>query len=132
MSHTKGEAAGPRRTVHLAGWLVGLEERLLAQVLALDVAGLTEGQVLSAGPPPYRRIDCDGRALAYVRARPRKRGIRVDISGLWQPPRAARIRIPSATCAASLLIRNEADVVDAVRFIESTIRRTRKREAAAG
>lgn len=119
-----------KRSVHLAGWLLMLEERLVEQMLNLPVDGLVEGRVLSSGPPPYRRLDCDGRALAYIRARPRKRGIRVDISGLWRPPRTSRIRVPTATCAASLLVKNEADVVDAVRFLESTIRRTRRSDAA--
>ena len=35
--------------------------------------GISEGTVMTPGPPPYRRLDCGGRALAYIRERPRKR-----------------------------------------------------------
>lgn len=80
---------------------------------------------MSTGPAPYRRVDCDGRALVYLRPRPRKRGLRLDVSGLWLVPRGCVLRLPTATAAASLLVRNEGDVEEAARYVAETVRRTR-------
>ncbi|NJK88379.1 MAG: hypothetical protein HC923_02605 [Myxococcales bacterium] len=38
--------------------------------------GIREGEVMTPGPPPYRRLDCDARALCYVRVRPKKKAVR--------------------------------------------------------
>ena len=111
--------------------LQGLQGRLVAAVLALELPDLEEGDVLSSGPPPYRRLDCDGRALAYIRARPRKRAVRVDITGLWRAPRSSPISTPTAGGAASLLVGSDADIYDAVRFILATVEGTRRREDRA-
>ena len=102
---------------------------LIRTTLDLKVEGLREGTVLSAGPPPYRRLDCDGRALAYLRARPRKRAVRIDVTGLWRAPGSNRLRVPNAGGAASLLVRSEVDVYEAARFLASTVERTRRGEA---
>ena len=59
-----------------------LRTQLIAKLLESST-DLSEGTVMTMGPPPYRRIDCNGRAVAYVRTRPRKQAVRVDISGLW-------------------------------------------------
>lgn len=102
---------------------------LIRAVLEVGVSGLYEGDVMCSGPAPYRRLDCDGRALAYIRARPRKKAVRVDITGLWQAPRGASIRIPNAGGAASLLLRSEVEVYEAARFLVATIDRTRRQQA---
>lgn len=108
-----------------------LVSELIDATLDAGVHGLREGTVLSSGPAPYRRLDCDGRALAYIRVRPRKRAIRVDVTGLWQAPKGSRLRLPNAGGAASLLLRSEVEVYEAVRFLVTTVERTRRNEARA-
>ena len=86
---------------------------------------IREGIVMTTGPAPYRRLDCDGRALAYVRTRPKKRAVRVDVTGLWRTPRASRLIIPTAGGSATLLIRSEADRHDATEYLLKTVEKTR-------
>ncbi len=107
-----------------------LEQALDALVTAL-IARLTtlrpdisEGTVRTVGPPPYRRLDCRHRALAYVRSRPKKRIVRVDITGLWLAPPRCRLSIASSGGVA-LALRSELDLDDAVGFILQAIDRTR-------
>jgi len=106
----------------------------LVQALLKDNTSLTEGTVMSMGPPPYRRIDCGGRAVAYLRSRPRKRAVRADISGLWvicpqARARAAKIIIRSATGGASLMITSAEEIDTAVDLISSSVRHTLRLEA---
>lgn len=64
--------------------LDALMEALIQAVLdaGLDAGlGITEGRVATVGPPPYRRLDCDGRALAYMRIRARAGAVRIDLGG---------------------------------------------------
>lgn len=84
-----------------------------------------EGTVMTIGPAPYRRLDCDGRALAYVRTRPRKRAVRVDVSSLWTPARVPKSKIPSATGSTCLLLRSTEDVDEAIAFLRETVDKTR-------
>ncbi len=86
---------------------------------------ISEGKVMTLGPPPYRRLDCDGRALAYVRVRPRKRAVRVELSGLWMAPYTPVIAIPSYT-GATLMVQSEQDIEEALVFIMKTVEYTRK------
>ena len=58
--------------------LSDLASSLIASITGTELS-VREGTVMTLGPAPYRRLDCDGRALAYVRARPKKRGVRVDV-----------------------------------------------------
>jgi hypothetical protein len=109
--------------------LEGLVGELINGVVAREPT-VREGTVMTEGPPPYRRLDCDGRALAYVRARPRKRAVRVDISGLWSPAQGSSIRIASASGAATLLLRDGNDLEEAVRFLLETVERTRVRKGS--
>lgn len=88
--------------------------------------GITEGKVMTAGPPPYRRLDCDGRALAYVRRRARKGAVRIDVSGLWNAERPSRIRIPTSNGIATLLVRDAHDLDEAIAFLSDTVERTRR------
>ncbi len=81
------------------------------------ISGVTEGRVLTVGPPPYRRLDCDGRALAYVRVRRRQGIVRIDVSSLWNAERASsRLRIPTASGAATLALKSDVDLDDAFEF----------------
>lgn len=105
--------------------LMHLENELIQGIIALE-ATVSEGKVMTVGPAPYRRLDCDGRALAYVRARPRKNAVRVDISGLWVPERTSPIREATATGAATLFIRSAADLEEALRFLVQTVQHTRR------
>ncbi len=105
-----------------------LVSELIAEVLEMSVETLYEGQVMTSGPAPYRRLDCDGRALAYIRTRPRKKGVRVDITGLWQTPKAGDLQIPNAGGAVSLLFRSEIEVYEVARFIIKTVEKTRRNE----
>ncbi len=94
------------------------------------VPGAREGTVMSPGPKPYRRIDCDGRALAYVRSRPRKGAVRIDVSGLWAVPRSHPLWRATASGAATLFLERAEDLDAAVSFLAETIRMTREAEAA--
>lgn len=106
-----------------------LEETLTGLIQELEDAELDirEGKVMTSGEAPYRRLDCDGRALAYLRARPKKRAVRIDVTGLWKTPRSSKIRVPNAGGAATLLIRSSAEARLAVRFLKTTVERTRAR-----
>lgn len=108
----------------VASWLQTLVDRLFERVTSAPDIPVVEGKVLCAGPVPYRRLDCDGRTLAYVRARPRKRAVRVDVTGLWKAPSRSRLVVPAAGGVATLLIRSEGDLDDAVRFLRRTVERT--------
>lgn len=106
-----------------------LELRRLEQTLieaALRGGHIREGTVMTLGAPPYRRLDCDGRALAYVRARPSKRAVRVDVSGLWVPaPRTTLLHVSSRSGLPTLLVRDGEDAEEAARFLEQTVESTR-------
>lgn len=114
------------------------EEQLLTELGALaedliramvdSALEVREGIVMTVGPPPYRRLDADGRALAYVRVRPRKRAVRVDVSGLWRAVLDSPIRTPSASGAATLMVRTPEEVGMAVRYLAQTVERTREAE----
>ncbi len=86
---------------------------------------ITEGLVRSERAAPYRRLDCHGRALAFVRRRPRKNGVRVDISTLWLLPELPAIAIPARGVGASLMLRTMSDVAIAVAFLAATVECTR-------
>jgi hypothetical protein len=64
--------------------LEGLREVLIQEAVRTGV--VSEGIVMTEGPPAYRRLDADKRALAYVRVRSRRVAVRVDVSGLWALP----------------------------------------------
>jgi hypothetical protein len=51
---------------------------LIDRVQAEDPA-IQEGVVMSLDKSPYRRLDFRGRALCYIRVRPTKRCIRIDL-----------------------------------------------------
>src|SRR5205085_5175793 len=104
-----------------------LENALIQELTEAATLGVREGIVMTIGPRPYRRLDCDGCALAYVRTRPRKNAVRVDISGLWLARQPSRLMVPNSGGAATLLIRGENDRLEAVAFIGSVITETRAR-----
>lgn len=103
-------------------------EELIARTIE-SISGVREGIVMTVGPPPYRRLDCDARALAYIRVRPRKRAVRVDISGLWLARSPSSIRIPTSSGAATLMIRSYDEIELAVRYLVGTVEATRKLDA---
>lgn len=74
---------------------------------------------------PYRRIDCDGRALAFVRRLRRSGLVRIDVSGLWIVEREAPIRVVTGTGSATLLIESQERIAGAVAYVEDAVRRTR-------
>ncbi|MBI2372892.1 MAG: hypothetical protein HYV07_02715 [Deltaproteobacteria bacterium] len=102
-----------------------LADELIHGVL-VEALGIREGIVMTEGPPPYRRLDCDGRALAYVRSRPKKDVVRVDISGLWAAPPPSPLQISTATGTA-LLLRDRFDVRLAIELIAESVLTTRER-----
>jgi hypothetical protein len=113
------------------------ERRLALTALATELIheltsiapDITEGTVMTTGPIPYRRLDCDRRALAYIRTRPRKGMVRVDVSGLWLMPARSRLREDSSGSGASLILRSAADKDEAISFLLEAIEITRTRLA---
>lgn len=92
---------------------------------------IVEGVVTTMSRRPYRRLDCDDRALAYIRVRPRRGHIRVDITGLWIAPRYSRLRVPGAGGTIVLVGYNEADMEEIAVYLDETVRRTREAFIAA-
>jgi hypothetical protein len=91
-----------------------------------------EGQVRSPkAAAPYRRLDCERRALAYVRARPKKRIVRIDISCLWTLPHESSLRKPSATSVA-LEVTSEKEAREAAEYLQAIVRHTREVRANRG
>jgi|GEM_PF-2518049 len=109
-----------------------LRTQLITKLLESSTE-LSEGVVMTMGPAPYRRIDCNGRAVAYIRTRPRKQAVRVDISGLWvicpqTREHLERIMVRSATGSVSLLIKSKADIEASIQMIVNTVLHTQKLE----
>jgi hypothetical protein len=109
--------------------LDAIVEAIVEQTTARSGRLIVEGRVMSAGPPPYRRLDCGHRAVAYLHCRPRKGAVRVDVSGLWLPAGACVLRVPGSTGAATLMVRDLSEVPLAVRFLHRTVLRTLAAEA---
>lgn len=88
---------------------------------------LIEGEVMTIGPPPYRRIDADGRALCYIRSRPRKGFLRIDISGLWlfKDPCPNQVQTSSGV---AVLVRGSAELEVVIDSLIKCVRRTRELE----
>lgn len=102
-----------------------LMDILIAEVTR-EPSPIREGTVMTPGPLPYRRLDCDGRALAYVRARPRKRMIRIDVSGLWVAPRRPEQALPNAGGTVAIAVRSNHDRAAAVGYLTEVVRYTRE------
>ena len=115
---------------NIAEFLHILAHRLIQGVIHEPGLGVSEGIVLCTGPAPYRRLDCDGRALAYVRCRRLRRAVSVDVTGQWKAPARSRLVVPAAGGAATLLVRSEADLADAVKFLVRAVERTREASEA--
>ncbi len=98
----------------------------LIESMKLELPDVMEGEVDGkAGVPSYRRIDCDGRALTYLRARPRMKCIRVDITGLWRAPVEGPLAEPMAAGSTSLVVRGPHDFPEVLRYLRKVIDRTR-------
>lgn len=97
----------------------------LIKELSYYAPHIMEGDVMTIGPAPYRRLDCDRRALAYVRARPRKGMVRIDVSGLWRSPRDSRLAEQGATGSATLILRTRDDKAEAIAYLLATVEETR-------
>lgn len=119
-------------SIELQKALEELRTELIAQLLNA-LPELNEGTVMTMGPPPYRRIDCRGRAVAYIRTRPRKQAVRIDISGLWvicpqSQENVHRFMVRSATGGVSLLLKSKTDIEDSIRLIVDTVVHTQTLE----
>lgn len=104
--------------------LAKLQETIISNVLDAE-HGVGEGKVMTDGAAPYRRLDCDGKALAYVRCRPKKKAVRIDVTGLWKAPRSMRLRVPNAGGAATLLLKTATDARYATQFLLKCVEQTR-------
>lgn len=110
--------------------LGSLADELIAELARLS-PDIREGTVMTLGPAPYRRLDCDRRALAYVRARPRKGLVRIDISGLWVLPRESPLAGAGSGASLTLVLRSRADKTEAIAFLLATVETTRAQHARA-
>ena len=107
------------------GYLAMLAERLIAKLSSKEL-GIREGVVMSlAGVAPYRRLDCDGRALCYVRCRPQKKVVRVDVSGLWCKPSVSKLALNDTSGSMTLMVKGLEDVDEAVSYLRSVVVATR-------
>ncbi len=106
--------------------LVLIATRLIEGLVNQVDLGIQEGQVRSVGEPSYRRLDCDRRALAYVRIRPKHGFVRVDVSGLWAVPGPTPLLHPRAMGQVVLLLRQKEDVDEALRYLGQAVRATRR------
>ena len=100
---------------------------------ARSLPDVSEGRVRGRNCAGYRRLDCGGRALAFVRGRPSAGGVRVDVSGLWVRPSRSGLEITKPAGPPSLLVRTDSDVAEVLAFLVATIGATRHayaREAA--
>jgi hypothetical protein len=101
-----------------------LAAALIAAALAGSIPGAREGRVQASGRAPYRRIDCDGRALALVRVRPARCAVRVDVPAHRSPPRGARLAVAGAAGVA-LLVRADDEIAEVVAYLSLVIARVR-------
>jgi hypothetical protein len=106
------------------GFLALLAEKVIAALVSSDL-GIREGVVMSlAGVAPYRRLDCDGKALCYVRCRPQKRAVRIDVSGLWCRP-AQPTRLIQKSSSLTLMVSRYEDVGEAAEYLRTVVQATR-------
>ena len=89
----------------------------LVEAVTAIVPAAREGHV-RGHTARYRRLDCDGRALAYLRPRTRpSASVRVDLSGLWVRPGPCTLEIAGRTGSASLLIVRPQQIAEAARYL---------------
>lgn len=106
-----------------------LAAKVIDDLIARKV-GATRGNVQTTQKkPPYQRIDCDNRALAYVRVRPRKKIVRIELAGKWKVPRASPLMIDSKGGPPVLALRWPKDQEEAIAFLTEVIIETRASEA---
>lgn len=104
---------------------------LVAQARSLP--GVLEGRVRGRNRAGYRRLDCGGRALAFIRGRPSAGGVRIDVSGLWVRASTSALEITKPAGPPALLVRTDRDIAEALAFLRATIGATDRayaREAA--
>lgn len=106
--------------------LTELAGRLIAELIAEPDLRITEGMVRSSGEPTYRRLDCDRRALCYVRERPKFGVVRVDVSGLWATPRSSPLFHPRTVGQVVLLIRRYQELSEARAYLREVVLATRR------
>jgi hypothetical protein len=116
------EAIDLRTTTPLRRTLFSLADGLMDRMLASGM--ISEGVITTMARRPYRRLDCDGRALAFVRVQPKKREIRVEITDQWVISPVSRLRAPAARGIA-LIARTDQDIIEIAAYLHDTIRRTR-------
>lgn len=103
---------------------------LILEALRREVPDAREGRVRTRHPQRYRRLDCDGRALAFLRPRSQAAaGLRVDLTGLWVRPGPWPTEIPGRSGSASLLVQTTREARAAGKFLAWAVRWTRSRLA---
>lgn len=113
-----------QRETRIRELLDQLADRLIQDILSA-LPEVREGHVMTIGPPAYRRLDCDGRALAYLRSRPRRLGVRVEISGLWRVSGPSELQVASAAGVA-LMCRSYGDIDEVIRYLTDVVGSTRE------
>ncbi len=110
----------------LEAFLALLADRLVARLVS-GPGGIREGAVMSlAGVAPYRRLDCDGKALCYLRCRPMKRVVRIDVSGLWRCPGPSQLALNRSAGSLTLMVTNLEDVEEAASYLRAVVAATRQ------
>lgn len=71
----------------------------------------------------YRRLNCGRPAVAYIRPRPTKGLVRVEVTGAWRAPDACTLEVPGSV-GRTLEVRVRSDIDIAVDFIVSAVART--------
>lgn len=106
--------------------LTRVQTRLIQALV--DSGELEEGRVRTTGPAAYRRLDRRGHALAYLRMRPKKRALRIDVPNLWHAPPPSRLATRSSMGWA-LWVRDHRDLPEAIAILRRTVLETERAEA---
>lgn len=99
---------------------------LIIQRMEARELGIVEGRV-SSMRPNYRRLDCDGRCLVYLRTRASIHAVRADVPPSWLRVEPCRLTVATTNrgLSAALMVHDEKDVDVFLEFLIQTVAETR-------